>query len=148
MNISDIDWSSLEFIGAGCNGVVYGNAEYVVKIGSISRLDVSMLERGAAVKVSPPVLVYYASGSGIPEEIKSRMMEVLGAVHTNVLISARAIPYFTLLEGQVSVEELRAAYVVAEALQEHILKKHDLYWADAHPWNLGYYEGNLVVLDW
>jgi hypothetical protein len=158
--LDQIDYSNLSVIGGGGSAVTLSDGTYAIKIGKISHGDAAQMSHSG--KFSVPVY-FYSERMKIPEKI----LDVLYAskipfygTTTNakrythgfaaVLICGLATPLVdnsTDLDVDMPKQECRKLYAMCERLAKRYKKALGYSWMDAHPYNVGRYQGRLVILD-
>lgn len=161
--LNKIKYSKLRAIGAGATGLVMTDGKYAIKVGYVDSYDVNFLKVAADYGFAVPIL-YFA-----PEAIiDSRLMKFIHTAEfyqnghkvnniayyfqrpdvTGILVSMLAIPFMNH-ECNVpygSDARMNAANVANQVRREYQRVSGEE-WEDAHPWNLGIYNGGLIILD-
>lgn len=165
MKPSEIDWNSLEVIGAGAYGAAFGNGVYAVKIGSIDVEDVEWLvnlsKHGRAIPIygfwrnlpipehfvrkfnhvpswgSDYLISRYVDYEGPFEEATKFVsdVQVMGLAKP-LLPHTGSIPWELFSKADRTV-----AYVARQ------IRKLGYEWNDEHAGNIGRFGRKIVVLD-
>ena len=161
--LDTIDFSKMRTLGAGGNNVCFTDKKIAVKFGNVDQDEVDLMVEAAKHELSVPVL-YYAQNVQLPHaamELINNFPErfyyeggtVPYPVYTirkksraNVLIMPYAKPLMRN-DKQYTDAYQEKMYAVAEEFSERYLEVMGYEWMDNHPWNLGYYRDNLVILD-
>lgn len=153
--LSSIQYDKLCTIGAGRDAVVVSDGVYAIKIGRISEYAVKKLRLLHKVGLSVPIYMYrrnYAINSKLIQFMKTTTIKSQGFTehytkymhdHTtaDILVSGLATPFISHDAYDPCRYEDTVDYVY------DLAKSKGIHWSDAHRYNLGYYNENLVILD-
>jgi|SRR5215216_3673084 len=162
--LDTIDFSKMKTLGAGGSNVCYTNGKIAVKFGDVDQEQVDLMIEAAEHELSVPVL-YYQQNVQLSNDIMQLMYKfprkfyyngyddepwpvhhIKKVSRANVLVMPYAKP---LMRND---KEYTEAYTdKMQLLADEVANKYFMIfnkeWGDDHPWNLGYYRQNLVILD-
>lgn len=158
-----LNYNRLEIVGAGCSGVVLSDGVFAVKIGSVEEDQYHRMITGAREGFCVPVYEYKRWA-----KIDDRIVTILqeseincngwstdfsqyinrgnDGYYADMLVMAVAEPLVSTDISQDS-EEFQHATNVADRVRQVYREKTGKYWRDSHGYNIGLYNGCVVILD-
>lgn len=115
------------YIGRGCQSIVYGYKDVVIKIGKIPAEDITFLKN--LPKYKPIICGYY----------QDRYIPLLDKVRDIVIMKR-----YTVAHDDISGE---FAHRVAWHIKDDLQRYYSVDWKDNSGWNIGYDEKGFYIID-
>lgn len=161
--LDTIDYSKMITKGAGSSNVCFTDGNIAIKLGNVNHTDVELMNEAAAVNLSVPVW-YYERNAKLPIAIMNLIdnyprqyyyedgsipypvYHIRNKGYANIVIMPYARP---LLDNSKEYSDswISRAIKLAGRVSDKYYNVFGKTWEDDHPWNLGYYRSNLVILD-
>lgn len=158
-----IDYDALWLIAGGGSGVVLTDGTYAIKIGHIERYEYEQLERAAELGFAMPVLYFeesvtidwrfvdlISSETILSAGYRGRPEDYLSANGSTYMADIMVSLYAeSFIDPRTGLEDRRRAraYRIASRVAKKYLAVSGESWDDKHPWNLGVYDGGLIIFD-
>ena len=160
--LDTINYGKLKTKGAGGSNVCFTDGVIAIKLGNVSQHEADLMNEAAKYELSIPVF-YYGVNITVPEPIMymlknydrryyyehqepTPVRRIKNTGHANILITPYARP---LLDNSKSYTFywMYRDHTLTDLVRARYYKTFNKEWIDDHPWNLGYYKHNLVILD-
>lgn len=153
-----INWHNIRIIGAGQSAVTLTDGKYAIKVGNISKYDINTIESAARDGFSVPVF-YFAQNRKVSKKILDVLREnmipkygdyVSWSDYVNAYSYKADVAVLGLAEplmNHASYDGPDNARAIAARLAREYANATGKRWSDAHQFNMGYYNGGLVILD-
>lgn len=162
--LDSINIDDLQYVGSGASNACFVYGDYAVKFGSMTSFDVELFNYAATKGCSIPVIEFNQDIT-VTKAMRAKLMEAY-ATNTrystpkylsqqdslNIVILPLVKPHLKYDDDYRS--DIDTHYDIARELQDKYNtivrnenKDSDYLWLDAHPWNIGYYNDTLVIID-
>ncbi len=164
LDLNSINWKKMKTVGAGSNNVVFTDGKLAVKFGNVDQDEVDLMDEAAKFDLSVPVL-YFKESVNLSSDIMQMMYDyprkfyydhkddepwplysIKKKSRANVLVTPYAKPLLNNAK-EYSPKWVDRCNLLVERVKAEYREVVGKIWQDDHPWNLGYYRGNLVILD-
>lgn len=158
-----INMSKLRYVGSGSSNICLTDGVYAIKIGIVAKCEADEMNKAYQHGLGVPVLefkehvsmpdailallkkypTFYCEGGKVAQCV---FLDILESKYANVMIMPLIKPYMRH-DYQYSRLYMARAYTISKRLAAVYNQVTGNFWEDFHPWNMGKYNGNLVILD-